>query len=517
MKVLRLLGLGLGLATAAAAATELGAEESTDGEDFFRSLDHDRDGDVDKEELERAIHEANGGMGLFQGVASALDGDEDDQLMHSDLVKHWLAMASLLSPERVGEWLTHAVELPQEEADKFVQHNFTGLDLPLLLGSQGERTLTGMNVTLHRLHKTRLLGAVKLKMLNAGKVPFPPELKALPSPNRCGVILSWHTLSNNFPEVHKYRVLRRVARDDDLPENPWKEIYSGSARSFSDRPNAMQVFDYKLEAWNLMGKSEAVELHDVAPSQCSLTPTGAAVMTGEASAPFWMQWVKVLGVILGEFKTAVMSLNALVAAIGLVYYYINVLSGAAGGGLATREDSAPASARPRLAYMPTGGTVSNLTLDQELESIKRTDSLPPPLSMASLGNFREKINLNRCGQCNCIVTRSTRHHCGDCMRVFCIAHTAMQPHMVIGTKVLSACGVNSKCRCFPCAEKFKPLVQPLLQRESNNNNAGEEDPVNVGSGRSGSGRSASGSWRMVRNRVLVARTLRIWKRPTPSG
>ncbi|KAH9261407.1 hypothetical protein BASA81_000051 [Batrachochytrium salamandrivorans] len=496
MKLLWLLGAGLAVAAAAGVAA---VKDNTNGEDFFRSLDRDRDGDVDKEELERAIHEANGGVGVFQGVASALNGDEDDQLMHSDLVKHWLAMASLLSPDRVGEWLTHAVELPKDEADKFVQHNFTGLDLPLLLGPQGERTLMEMNVTLHRLHKTRLLGAIKLRMLNAGKAPFPPELKALPSPNRCGVILSWHTSSNSFPEVHKYRVLRRVARDDDLPENPWKEIYSGSARSFSDRPNAMQVFDYKLEAWNLMGKSEAMELHDVAPSQCSLAVSGTTVM-GESSTSFWMQWVKVLGVILGEFKTALMSLNAVVAAMGLVYYYINVLSGAAGD-FGRAGEPMTANARPRPIYTSTGA-VSNLTLDQELESIKRTDSLPMPLSLATLGNFREKINLNRCGQCNRSVTRSTRHHCGECMRVFCIAHTALQPHMVVGNKVLTACGVNSKCRCFSCAEKFMSPVQ--LQRESNN--VGEEDQVHIG----------SSSWKVVRNRILMNRTLRIWKRPTPA-
>jgi hypothetical protein len=67
----------------------------------------------------------------------------------------------------------------------------------------------------------------------------------------------------------------------------------------------------------------------------------------------------------------------------------------------------------------------------------------------------------QCRKCKKAIKRATRHVCGSCHHAFCMACTPYHPHLeVLGKFVVSACGIESKCRCIDCYEG-PPLGPPL--------------------------------------------------------
>jgi hypothetical protein len=70
-----------------------------------------------------------------------------------------------------------------------------------------------------------------------------------------------------------------------------------------------------------------------------------------------------------------------------------------------------------------------------------------------------------CRACRKKISRTTRHVCGSCSHTFCMACTAYHPHMDIktpvGSFVASACGIDSKCRCFDCFGAPREPSPPL--------------------------------------------------------
>lgn len=55
----------------------------------------------------------------------------------------------------------------------------------------------------------------------------------------------------------------------------------------------------------------------------------------------------------------------------------------------------------------------------------------------------------------------TRHHCGRCQRVFCLAHTAYSTHGPSGQ-----CGAESACLCYACFAGFTPAYRAALGEQN---------------------------------------------------
>jgi hypothetical protein len=459
----------------------LAVETFEDPESFFRSVDNDSDGDLDADEIRKVIRET--GVEQFDeyhevehGLQNVLELDKRDEksLTHKELAAQWMTFASIMSPEHVGEWMTHAVGLREEVSGQFVKANWTGIDLPRLVAADVDSTLHNQKIKLSRAEKLKLLGAVKIRMLNIGKVPFAPQLKAdsLKS-TRCGVVLlSWSTATRSFPDVHKYRLFRRLARDDDLPEHPWKEIFEGLTTAFTDRVKDTTVqYDYKIEAWNIVGHSEGSELHDVIPSQ-----------RGCDSANWFFSFVAFL------LEMRMYSVNAI--GIGtFVYFYFKNHSGTAGsttsslngkqslsrsnvgsgsvngssnGGLGNGAATFAEARKNAFMQLHSLSNVSNDDSNTSVDSATvRLPELAEDFSTSSQAiQMRSTVNreysMDKCAECGRPVTRTTRHQCGMCLRVFCTKHTAIHPHLQvtapgIGKMVVSTCGINSRCRCYTCA------------------------------------------------------------------
>jgi len=517
------------IALAIAAVVAQGAT-NVDPEGFFKSLDKDADGDLDADELRRVIRET--GVEQYDehhevevGVQTALslDKDNDKALLHKDLVSQWVTLASLMTPETVGEWLTHAVGLSSETAQLFVHANWTGLDLPRLLNRNVDSILSGIKVDLSRAEKIKLVGAVKLRMLNVGRVPHAPELKVLDSSKsaRCGVImLSWSNPSRSFPDIHKYRVFRRIARDDDLPEHPWALVFEGHTTAFTDRVKDVgPQFDYKIEAWNLVGHSIPTELHDVVPSK-----------RGCDSSSWSVIWN-----FLADFQTYSVNL------IGLVTFAFFILKQARSppenvGGVNMRKErsfrtnsvealSAPPAQSSGAIPPPLAVGVSfyqrksdsSLVVESEDESNGGSTRLPelqtelisPIHRFATQQTFRE-YSPDKCVECGKPVTRNTRHQCGMCMHVFCTRHTAIHPHMetklpFVGTVVLSTCGINSKCRCYPCAG-----LPRLNSSQSSANGTGP--PRSASPTIKDKETKGKKLWKSVKKDMLLKKSVKTWQR-----
>ena len=257
-------------------------------ETFYRALDKDADGDVDAEELKGMLREVGSSTQAFdeeeeleqgvKGTMERVDKDHDAQVLPNELAAQWLRFAALMTPNRTGEWLEHAVGLPNSVASAFVRVGVTGMDLPRTLNpAKLARMLreVGVEDQLSRADRAKLIGAVKLRLMGVGEAPHAPALRAVPSATRCGtVLITWSATASGVsskvhPEIHNYRLLRREARDNPVQEDEWRLVYSGMSGAFTDRglARAPAAYDYRVEAWNLVGHG-AAELHDVsAPSE----------------------------------------------------------------------------------------------------------------------------------------------------------------------------------------------------------------------------------------------------------
>jgi hypothetical protein len=213
-----------------------------DQEQFFLSLDRDKDGDLDADELRSfvlsqvdrdVLPEAS--LSTEHGVQIAISriGDDNDkQIKHVDLVKQWVALATFMTPHDVHEWLLHAVTLSGDLAGRFLQGQVTGLHLPLLLDPvKGPKFLQSVGVQLDQTSRAKIWAALKLRMLGLGQVPPSPPLVVGASSPRCGVVpLTWSTAIVTYPDTHLYRLFRRRSRNSPVQEDPWELVCVGCAR-----------------------------------------------------------------------------------------------------------------------------------------------------------------------------------------------------------------------------------------------------------------------------------------------
>jgi hypothetical protein len=114
--------------------------------------------------------------------------------------------------------------------------------------------------------------------------------------------------------------------------------------------------------------------------------------------------------------------------------------------------------------------------------------------MALAGGHRSR---KQCGVDGCgtrfdslagLKERRTRHYCGRCQQLVCLAHTAFSPHGATGD-----CGHDSRCVCGPCFADFAPEYRAFLA-------ARNTLPPAAGGG---GGASASRLWGKARDKITA--------------
>ena len=185
---------------------------------FFRSIDSDGDGILEKPEMESFVRETIGGSAFdtsaeveagVDQVLEQLDRDNDEGLDRDDVLAHWMQLESLLTAEEVSEWVVHAVQLPNEIGDVFLNHLVTGYDFPELVDHGGEAIETELGIT-KASHRKKIMRHINARMLGIGTVPTTPGYFRHTLESCSTVSLSWSkSTAKGFP-VHSYRVQRRA-------------------------------------------------------------------------------------------------------------------------------------------------------------------------------------------------------------------------------------------------------------------------------------------------------------------
>ena len=185
---------------------------------FFRSIDSDGDGILEKPEMESFVRETIGGSAFdtsaeveagVDQVLERLDRDNDDGLDRDDVLAHWMQLESLLTAEEVSEWVVHAVQLPNEVGDVFLDHLVTGYDFPELVDHGGEAIESELGIT-KASHRKKIMRHINARMLGIGTVPTAPTNFRHTLESCSTVSLSWSkSAAKGFP-VHSYRVQRRA-------------------------------------------------------------------------------------------------------------------------------------------------------------------------------------------------------------------------------------------------------------------------------------------------------------------
>jgi len=185
---------------------------------FFRSIDSDGDGILEKPEMESFVRETIGGSAFdtsaeveagVDQVLEQLDRDHDDGLDRDDVLAHWMQLESLLTAEEVSEWVVHAVQLPNEIGGIFLDHLVTGYDFPELVDHGGEAIESELGIT-KASHRKKIMRHINARMLGIGTVPTTPSQFRHTLESCSTVSLSWSkSTAKGFP-VHSYRVQRRA-------------------------------------------------------------------------------------------------------------------------------------------------------------------------------------------------------------------------------------------------------------------------------------------------------------------
>ena len=109
-----------------------------------------------------------------------------------------------MSTAEVGQWVVHAVQLPQY-ADVFVANSITGYDFPALLENDGQSLLEDLAVG-NNLHRRQIMRAIQMRLLGVGGTPDAP-IKAHATAADCSTIrIDWVPPPDNGVIIHKYLV-----------------------------------------------------------------------------------------------------------------------------------------------------------------------------------------------------------------------------------------------------------------------------------------------------------------------
>jgi len=219
---------------------------------FFRSIDSDGDGILEKPEMESFVRDTIGGSAFdtsaevqagVDQVLEQLDRDKDDGLDRDDVLAHWMQLESLLTAEEVSEWVVHAVQLPNEVGGVFLDHLVTGYDFPELVDHGGEAIESELGIT-KASYRKKIMRHINARMLGIGTVPTAPSNFRHTLESCSTVSLSWSkSTAKGFP-VHSYRVQRRAVplhASSSAPSSPGNAAAATSPTTTIASPSRVGV------------------------------------------------------------------------------------------------------------------------------------------------------------------------------------------------------------------------------------------------------------------------------------
>lgn len=218
----------------------------------------------------------------IDSIMTKLD-EKHDGLDQGDVMNYWTTLDRLLGVVEVADWIEHAVLLPHDVANKFVENHVTGYDFPELVENDGERLSSELGIEKDR-YRQKIVTLVKMRMLGVGSAPDEVIIKRKTIMDECyRVKFEWEKveLGGGF-SIHKYRIQRRVIastrkqegiRDEERTDGAlvlksnldWKTVYDGPETEFVDfETQPGDQFFYRIEAWNAAGRSPwtTVEISD---------------------------------------------------------------------------------------------------------------------------------------------------------------------------------------------------------------------------------------------------------------
>ena len=247
--------------------------------DLFQAADDDGDGDIDSNELWRFLqvnlkdslqpHELKLAI---ESVMATLDDNRDNLIHKGDFEKYWSSLAFTMTVEATGEWVAHAVNLPQYK-EAFVANSISGFDFAEIVKDEGELVLRKRMDIQDIAHRRALVRAMKIVLMAVGDVPAQPPL-AIDASACEGLLITWNSTQTDSASsvipTHKYQLFRRRSSRkrgtsvEAANDSSWELVYSGTKLSWLDTGLRVgYAYDYKLVAWNIIGPSKEEVLHKV--------------------------------------------------------------------------------------------------------------------------------------------------------------------------------------------------------------------------------------------------------------
>jgi hypothetical protein len=271
--------------------------------DLFEMLDLDGDGLIDVEEMNELVQGTRDGPGQREGESYArsenvhmsvqrsiteLDRNHDGSIDKVELSLYMHQLAPLVSTEETVMWVQHALQLPHAVVGRFRDQGLTGHDFPELLQNGGELLESELEVS--PAVKTRVMDALKTKLTGSGFHPLSPESVEAAAPRvpvGCGMLaVKWEIPRDARGGVlPSHRAVLQRHASVGLQHvgggggggggghsanmgyaSAWVTVYAGGETSFMDSGLGLGLtsgsrVDYRLSAWNAVGRSDFVYFH----------------------------------------------------------------------------------------------------------------------------------------------------------------------------------------------------------------------------------------------------------------
>jgi len=269
--------------------------------DLFEILDLDGDGLIDAGEMNELVQGTRDGPGQREGESYAqsenvhmsvqksiteLDRNHDGSIDKDELSLYMHQLAPLVSTEETVMWVQHALQLPHAVVGRFRDQGLTGHDFSELLQNGGELLESELEVS--PAVKSRVMNALKTKLTGSGFHPRSPEdaeasaprvpvgcgmlaVKwALPRDARGGVLPSHRTVLQRHASVGLQHNSGGSGGASMGYASAWVTVYAGGETSFMDAGLGLTAgsrVDYRISAWNSVGRSDFVYFHGMTLGQ----------------------------------------------------------------------------------------------------------------------------------------------------------------------------------------------------------------------------------------------------------
>jgi len=232
--------------------------------DLLGLLDNDQDGTLSTAELRSFLRKEIGGEEfdtneeVEDGIKRLLhifDDEKDGDIELKEMKDNWRQLSSLSTPEEVEEWIEHSVQMPKDVARKFLENRVVGQNFLDFVDNDGELLRVQLEIT-NKVHRENIKRLMKAQLFGLGSIPAKPEVKITYSENCDFVTFSWEKTKEGFP-VHKYRI-EEIKNDVESTDD---RVYHSTFKLFHKFIMSWeQSYEYYIEAWNGIGKSDSVRL-----------------------------------------------------------------------------------------------------------------------------------------------------------------------------------------------------------------------------------------------------------------